>query len=347
MGTVLKYAGIVAVLLVFSVLTWFFLGRQTDTMPLHNVINYLTNTNPDRGLHALPFESRPSKPAVWFHSFDKSTLVLPSHGERPVELPDTLVMQPAVYNVHGQGFHFDREGVYRIISPTQQLQRIVYREDLIKLLSSISWVVAHGISDERRSIEVLIEKAKTRKLYLACGRNVQFAQTILSQHGYAARQVSLFASNHLDGFSDGHVMLEVYDDRNTRWVLVDFDLNSLFLKPDGGFASFLDLIDHLEGLERISLSADVALDLSGFKAIAEGKPYDLSLFAESTYTTAEGIATFHKRVSDVPAIYEDGVFYVAAGDTKILDTYDLRYRMLNRKQLIAKFYPDLQRRPSL
>ena len=153
-------------------------------------------------------------------------------------------------------------------------------------MSSLSWIISHGTKDDYKNFDHLLNQAKFRKLSLTCGNSINFVRHITNSLNIKSRQVSLFAMNNLNHLSDGHVMLEIYDNKYSRWILYDIDNNVIFRDAKGNLMSLIELEDKILSnnyiLEKISV--DSFIDINSFKI----KSFDMHLFYESLLATQEG-----------------------------------------------------------
>jgi hypothetical protein len=144
-------------------------------------------------------------------------------------LPDKLVIDPGYYIVNGQPYDMTKEGVYRFDGQ----QRIVYKDSLETLMSSLAWIMRHGSTDNGLSPAKSVEVAKTRNLVRTCGYQSWTASYVLKSLGYTARPVALVNKD----YNGSHILVEVQV--NGKWELWDLDYNA---KPtvDGQATTIVD-----------------------------------------------------------------------------------------------------------
>jgi hypothetical protein len=199
----------------------------------------------------------------------KEVTLRPEIKDAPT-LPDNLIVSPGIYKAGGSTVDMSREGMYRLIFPDENnYQVIVYKHNLLALLSSISWIHTHGNIDNDATAKELKDKALHDKIYLTCSRIAGFACKVLTQQGYKTRMVGGIAGDSSNGFDDEHTMMEVLDPATNKWILADIDNNSIFRYRDStGFLNFAQFRDALynDKLEFYPLSKDVRYDISGFKS---------------------------------------------------------------------------------
>jgi hypothetical protein len=215
-------------------------------------------------------------------------------------LPEELIIAPGHYGIGDKIADMRNEGLYRFIAPPKwDRQVIVYRQSLLKLLGSISWIVTHGNSDNKKTNSELSQKAKTGKLYLTCGYITPFAKHILDSLGFKTRTVTGSATTQKNGFDDGHVLLEVFDPMSKQWMLVDLDNNLFFTAKGSNTALNLLQVRHSLAANELQfhyLSADVATDVSGFK---DKNGYSYGLYAETLGSEQAKLEWYRRVLSSV------------------------------------------------
>ncbi len=213
-------------------------------------------------------------------------------------LPNKLIVAPGIYKAGSSIVDMNREGMYRLIFPDENnYQVIVYKHNLLSLLSSISWIHTHGNIDNDATAEDLATKAMHDKVYLTCSRIAAFACKELTQRGYKTRMVGGIAGDSSNGFDDEHTMMEVFDPATNKWIVADIDNNSIFRLKDtnnGAFLSFAQFREALynNNLDFYPLSKDVRYDISGFKSKND---YAFGFIMERLHNKEE-LAKWYRRI---------------------------------------------------
>jgi hypothetical protein len=240
-----------------------------------------------------------------FHLFNRSvTRVAPSAG-KAANLPRRLVIPPGRYRVHGKVYDLKVEGLYRLIDPMRDnQQRIVYRKNPLALISALCWLQTHGNRDDKKEYNELAKQALTSKLIRTCGPACAFAKEVLRRQGIRARTVGVKTLKELNGYDDGHVLLEVLLGR--KWILIDMDLNAVFVRK-GKRLSLLELLPWIQRggyqIERISGSIGLAIG-----AFHDGG-YDYCLWAESVFHSEEGLRNWYRRIMMFPTISDETCWF--------------------------------------
>src|SRR3990167_6403559 len=170
-----------------------------------------------------------NQPRAFYFNQDKVEEIK-SINQPGLPLGDRLVISPGIYTIDNQSYDLQKEGLYRILSPTKSnQQRIVYQNDIPSLLSGISWIASHGIADKDKSEEELFKKALTDKLSINCGALALF---VLKGLNIQSRIVTTLTLEEWTSYDTGHTMLEVRE--GERWKLYDLDNNVVF-KKDGRY----------------------------------------------------------------------------------------------------------------
>ena len=146
------------------------------------------------------------------------------------ELPESLVIPPGHYWFSGRIYECFEEGLVRFSNPwVKNEQRIVYDGNLLAVISGFAWIQSHGYSDGGKPQAMLTEEATYRKLSMACGHVSAWAAQILSDFGIPAHVIAAKTLEPPNGYNDGHVMIEVFNDDWGKWVLYDIDCNAYFI----------------------------------------------------------------------------------------------------------------------
>ncbi len=273
-----------------------------------------------------------SKEVLVYHSLMGNVDVIKSKNKieeqvasQIASLPEDLIILPGVYQFQNKIFSLTEEGLYRFVDVkdiSKQQQRIVYRNNLDALLSSISWVASHGNSDNRCSTAELTELAKRRKLFINCGTISRWGKSVLDKQGVTSRIVVSTTLEEKNKFDNGHVLLEVYKKPIEKWVVYDIDMNSTFTiqKTPLSFIEFAYAVNNNVPYKIINLASDTQMDISNFK---DNKGKDYALIMERIIAQSH---QWYKRVLQVPFI--NNTFFDEANKDYIKKIYPTRKFML-------------------
>lgn len=231
---------------------------------------------------------------VYHYTKENIAKLSPQSTVKSQKLPDSLVITPGTYQINNQNFDFTKEGLYRIlIVPEVNFQRIVYKNDIETLLSSLSWIDSHGTRDDDLKFKALEEKAKSEKIILTCGPISKFAQYILDKQKIPSRVVSGITQEKTNGFDDSHTMIEVKID--SSWQVFDLDNNTYFTKNNQNlnFQNLVNALNSDQEFEIRKLAYDSGIAIANFK---DNNNYDYSLYGESILSTDHALKDWYKRV---------------------------------------------------
>jgi hypothetical protein len=210
-----------------------------------------------------------------------------------------LIVEPGLFDIDGKTYLVS-EGLLRVVRPGgKNDQRIVYAQDVDKLLSSISWIHSHGNRDDGFGYKKLNRLASRQKLYLTCGIASQWINQLLTQLGVESRIVTTLTLGTLNKFDNGHTMVEVK--RNGKWELYDFDNANYFVHGHRlSLAGFLIASQTGEyDIHKLSLST-----VDGKLKVVDD--YDYTFYLEAVSGDIKG---WYKRVAQVGMIEKEGKFY--------------------------------------
>lgn len=199
-------------------------------------------------------------------------------------------------------------------------------------MSALAWLTAHGTRDDLLSTAELIETAKRRTLSVTCGTVSHLAAFIARRAGVQARVVATRARTLLNGYDDGHILLEVL--QSGRWVVYDLDANAMFLSTDGVPMSLLELSEAVRwctyAIER--LGAQPGVDIGHFRM----DDYDLNFYATYMFGTQEQLRKWYDRILIVPILI-DGDGYWTSSEL-VADQEVENVQAVGREALVKRFY---------
>lgn len=228
--------------------------------------------------------------------------ILPRAG-KAVNLPHKLVIPPGIYQVHGKTYALKREGLYRFLFPgrNDNQQRIVYRNNVMALLSAIAWLQTHGNRDKGKDFQKLKQQALTEKLILTCGSICDFACRLLAELGVPCRRVCVLTLQKFNGYDDSHALIEVRI--QGRWVLVDLDMKRCF-RYRGQRLSLIETVRQVRhnqyALE--SLSSSALFSVCCFKKSNQEGVYDYGLWMETMLHNPKCLRQWYRRILMAPII---------------------------------------------
>ena len=285
----------------------------------------------------------PSKPLTYHLRGCAVRDVSPLRDLSPAsQLPDSLIMPPGTYSVHGETYDATEEGLYRFLYPLHaDEQRVVYQDDLFALMSGVGWLHSHGSRDNFKDFDELTRIALTGKLILTCGPFSDFVVRLFGQLGLPIRVVCVKTLLEPNGYNDGHVLTEVQ--LEGRWVVFDPDPSVMYTHEDRRL-SLLELIPHVQADDYAAepLTKATPFALTDFRN-REGT-YDFGLWYETLLADpARGRREGLRRVMMIPVIPDAGEYYYtvyAEADRQRAEQLWPGMRYLPRDEFRSRFYPE-------
>jgi hypothetical protein len=246
-------------------------------------------------------------------------------------LPSSLVIPPGRYQVHGQTYSLEKEGLCRFLLPTREnQQRIVFKNDVPALISALCWMVSHGYRDNDKGYAELVRSAKRGKLILTCHAVCVFAKELLTRHGIEARIVNGMTLCESNGYNDGHVLLEVLSGK--AWTLWDIDMHSAFRKGNRR----LSLIDVLPLIGRGDYQLEpLALSIPLAVGWFERGGYAYDLWMETLLCSEKAQRSFYQRVLMAAGI--EG-HWLSASESSRRSLVLRKPGVLGRQEFLTKLY---------
>lgn len=290
-----------------------------------------------------PYSADDNVPLVTYSIFDRVNFIKVDDSDNNyTKLPDSLMIPAGNYSFYGRNYKLEKEGLYRFIYPgVDNEQRIVYNGSIDSLLSSISWMVTHGNSDDGLTTNALMQKATDSKLFITCGTVSTLTNKILERVGIRSRVVLGMTTEKWNNYDNGHTLIEVYRERYKKWVLYDLD-NNCFFKRDKEPLSLVELsylIANNQEYQIEEISKDTRLAVNSFK---DKNGYSYEFYSESIIATKNSLKKWYRRVLQVPMINKGDHYFFHDYDSiskkKIL-TYSANYKPVDScTQFLEMFY---------
>ena len=282
-------------------------------------------------------EKAENKPLAYHFQGTEVTRVLGGGGSGRT-LPSALVIPPGRYSVHGETYSLETEGLYRFLYPRMDnQQRIVYRNDPVTLLGSISWTASHGSRDNELTMEEWIAIAARQKLIVTCGNIARLGIRLLVDAGIPSRRVGARSLGERNDYDIGHVLMETK--LEGRWVLADLDVKYLF-RRNGKRLSLLEAVDAIadDDYELEPLSKAAAFAVASF---FDKQGYDFGMYMESAFCGEEAVRAWYRRIMMIPIQYgESESCFTARSDSVRRKAEELypKLRYLSREHYERKFH---------
>jgi hypothetical protein len=172
-------------------------------------------------------------------------------------------------------------------------------QKVIKMLASIAAHQTHGWSGDTLPLETLeVDVTRGHRILVSCGTVAHLGVRAARRTGFASRLVGSFTRQELNGFDDGHVMLEVRLRRG--WTVFDLDTNRR--APAG-----IGISELVQDPRWRTIARDPLYDEAEVAA-GSHPDYDRAAFAH--------LGSWYRRVLGVPTIFAGGSIWF----------HDARYR---------------------
>ena len=251
-------------------------------------------------------------------------------------LPNSLVIPPGIYNFNGVTYDMHQEGFYLLAHVmSENKQRIVFKDDILALVSGVCWIAYHGNRDDRSSVSERTINATQRKLSLTCTPLAYWANSILWNAGIRSRVVMTLTADEFNDHSNGHTLLEVYNATSGLWTLYDLSLNSYFILHEKplNLIEFTEAVKNNDPYEVQYIAKDALLD----ELIISGYNYAIR---DALYFYNESLMrSLYKRLANIPLI-ANGLWYFFDSDNKNrVELYSTAFKYINKIEFMNQFYP--------
>lgn len=322
---------IINIIYLTSVVDFYKLAQQSKS----SIKTFLGNMGIKKYKSSVALES---KNLVIYFNMEKSLKIdelIQKNDNTQSFLNDVIVHRPATYNWGSEVYNLNREGYYYLIDFKKGISRniVIYENNIVSLLSSLSWLTVHGSKDDATSFNSKYEKLLGDKLSLTCGDISSFASSLLNRFNIENRIVNFVTLDEKNSYDNGHVLIEVKI--NSNYILFDLDNNQYFKRDE----EYLNAKDFIGGvawgeIELIKLSTDNNTDTQNFHLDK------ISLHGFVDYINND-IKSWYKRVMQVPMITKNGQLYMGLVDTKLkndLFQYYPNAMLLTKDAFNKKFY---------
>ncbi len=156
----------------------------------------------------------------------------PDAGAEAMDALPLVLKEPARVRAGGSVFELDQEGLYRFRDRgTSRVVRqvLLYRGDVWRLAGHLSRLYVYGRRHQADDPARLTERARTGEAFsVQCGTIAGFVVHHLTAQGIPARMVQCVTGSNWNHFDDGHVLMELRDPAEKRWVLYDATLGTRY-----------------------------------------------------------------------------------------------------------------------
>lgn len=182
------------------------------------------------------------------------------HSEAPVlagatagiPYPGSVLTNTGVHLYNGVSYDMAQEGLYRFFNESNgtcfnkiALVGFVGNADVYKFLSAIAENHVHGTKDNHTYYQGVSNDGRYRMWESQCGYISGFCHWILPQCGFTTRVVNVKTLETLNGWNDGHVVLEVYIDG--AWRMFDMTNGVYFTDENDNHMSAQQFITQIAG----------------------------------------------------------------------------------------------------
>jgi hypothetical protein len=255
-----------------------------------------------------------------FHLRDRKVEKVESVAGIGTPLPESLVISPGVYHFSENAYEMKKEGLYRFISPaTGNQQRIVFHQDRLALMSSISWIFSHGYRDNPCSFAETISIATRGKVVVTCADACKFVIALFTQLQIRIRRVRGRTLQVPNGYNDGHILTEIQ--LNGRWIIYDPDRGMLY-RNDDQWLGLLDLtkLSRTGHFEEVSLGSKIPVAVGHF---SRGNA-DYDLWMETWLARSDAREELLCRPVEIPIISDgEKEYYTAFTEAERQHAYEL------------------------
>lgn len=234
-----------------------------------------------------------------------------------------------------------RDSAPKVVNKRKQYSCVIlFREDVLALLSGIATLHVHGSIHQTLPFRQQVKQMKRGLLSLTCGYIADFCCRILKRAGWQTRRVAaLRVEGKYNSYDNGHQLFEFYWPTLDKWVLADVDMCQMFVR-DGNFLNLGEVSSLIQdgkdfelypltysGLPRVDSSQAVAGEHCGFEQFAMKRKDDVKEWLRGMLAG--------------PMMFRDGKVYSfnsnPSGQRRMQGYYP-QAEILDREEWIRNFY---------
>lgn len=273
----------------------------------------------------------------------ESNILIESDGKIGA-LPDALVIHSGCYEVFDHVYDCRSAGVYRFFCAAQyNVQRVVLSEvDPVTSALLLACIACRGNKDDTLSPTKAEKKAKRSLLAMTCGPLATLIHALLEKQGLRARVVNAHTLQNLNGYNDGHALLEVWLPVEKRYVVVDVDKKSIFTDESGKPMNLFELANRVDSEGHFTIRrfpTPSTVDWSGF--IDDITYFNYQFYEAWVYGSEKGFEEMVRRTCQVPVFVDNGTPYACAWSQETankLRAIGESWTLLTPQQFADRFY---------
>jgi hypothetical protein len=193
--------------------------------------------------------------------------------------------------------------------------------------------------DDFRDEKSLKIKAQSGFIGLTCTKGCQFVKYVLDEIGIKSRLVLTLTNDHLNGYNDGHTLLEVFDDNLKRYIVVDVDKKISFLDENSTLMNAFELCKAIAGKREFktrSIGVIDQVDWIGFKDPTTDYNYQL---LEQLFNSSGNTRTYvYDRICNSIVLPLNNLNYCSSFGEELKNDWKNKVQLLAPEEFEKKFY---------
>lgn len=268
-------------------------GRKRPILADRAFVHYLAQ-NDAVVLKPLPKEEQVEQQAIHF-------------SELPLILTErkTVRMEGEVYRLEEEGLYrfFDLQNRRRAYDKNDKRQVILYHGDVWRFAGHLTRLRAHGFRHGSLPSSRWEEMARLgERVAITCGSVSLFVRGHLAAQGVKSRNVCSNTMEPMLG-DNGHVLCEILDPKEKRWILYDSDAGCRFRAKE----KYLDLEETCRlyrsgGTAELNFISWASMDCFDYDLHNESRNRAFSLQFEGLFRDEQTLHAWYRRILQVPVI---------------------------------------------
>lgn len=250
-------------------------------------------------LHSSRLDACGPSPLSAYFIYDRQVKNLFPVSETAPPLKSEFVHPPGMFQVDGNTFHLNNDGIYRFYRlPDLSEQRIVCQNGLESLLRMVGYLWHYGNLHDSWHQDYVYHALCHRCVTLSCGPLARLTCRLLAQCGWQARPVTLLTLQTWNSQDNGHTLVEIFHPEMQIWFLYDPSFHRLFSLKN----KRLNALELCQSISYQTISLEQLPGHQGHTIFATAN-YSYDFWIEHRTLSDQNLYAWYQRVAQLPLVW--------------------------------------------
>ncbi len=219
---------------------------------------------------------------------------------------------------------------------------IMYRGDVLKLMSSLATIHVHGRGHQDLSFSDQLSKMKRGCISLTCGNFATFMISLFKKLGIKGRfAAGMCLGEPYNSYDNGHSLNEIFSTRLRKWILVDADVGQVFLK-NGRYLNLYEVSELIRAKKDFDLQSLMVPEVGAWDTSeAVNGNFPSFSFSGIAFGNENNVKAWYRRVLRVPLLQAEGGLYFFCENSRDRERvlrYSSEYKAIDKNEWLRRFY---------